>query len=236
MSRRERDAIRALLGDLLGPRVAVASNVPGEVPLSTLYPSELAAVASAVEGRRLEMAAGRAAAREALATFGLGEVELPPANGGAPAWPRGFVGSITHTHTLCVAAVARDAELAGLGIDAEPEAPLGDELWELITTDEELAELRGTAEAGLRARWIFCAKEAAYKCQYPLTGLLLDFGDLQIRWSNESTNLHDAHVQSFEAMYRRDAPPFRRGDRIPGLVGRAGGHVMAVAKLEPWQP
>lgn len=216
-----------LLVVLLGPDVAYARRVPGEVPLSALRPIEAQAVARAVEARRLEVAAGREAARAALATLGVEDVAIGRGERGEPLWPEGIAGSITHTKTLCVAAVTRAR--AGIGIDAEPEGPLGEEIWDLITTDEELAELKHIScnDAGERARWIFCAKEAAYKCQYLTTGLLLDFGDLQIRWTTTKGNIH-----AFEASYQRDAPPFGRGDRIPGLIGRAEGHVVAVATLD----
>jgi 4'-phosphopantetheinyl transferase EntD len=221
----------ALLRDLLGPGVAFAWGAPGDTPVSALHPLEAATVERAVAKRQREVASGRAAARRALAALGYPEMALPRGNGGQPLWPRGVVGSITHTDTLTVAAVALCSHRDGLGIDAEPDGPLEPDLWPAITTEEELAALRALPphEAGAHARWIFCAKEAAYKCQYPSTGLLLDFGDLQIRWSGATPAAPG--VRAFEAVYQRHAAPFQRGDRIPGRSGRAAGHILAAAWL-----
>jgi 4'-phosphopantetheinyl transferase EntD len=215
---------------LLGPNVELAIRRPGHVPLERLCEVELEAIANAVPKRRLEMAAGRDAAREALARLGVLPAAIPSAAGGAPRWPEGFVGSITHTNTLCAAVVARDTDVVAIGLDAEPAGPLERELWAEILTEDELAVLTllDAETAAARARWTFCAKEAAYKCQYPLSGLLLDFGDLEIRWTDESGERIE-----FTAHYRRDAPPFRRGDRIPGVLAHIDDHVVAVAKLLP---
>lgn len=232
MTAAEVSDVRALLSELLDPKVAFALRVPGEVPLEALRPIEAEAVVHAVEPRRLEMAAGRDAAREALARLGIAGATLPVGRGGAPEWPEGVVGSLTHTRTLCIAAVARRSALGAIGLDAEPDEPLDEALFEIIATEPELAELArlGRAEAGARARATFCAKEAAYKCQFSLTAELLDFGDLRIEWPDRATRARGA--RAFDAIYQRDALPFRAGDRVGGLVGRAGGHVIAVAEVE----
>lgn len=234
MTAAEVSDVHALLSELLDPGVAFALRVPGEVPLDALRPIEAEAVVRAVEPRRLEMAAGRDAAREALARLGIPGAALPVGRGGAPEWPEGVVGSITHTRTLCIAAVARQGTLGAIGLDAEPDEPLDEALFEIIGTEPELAELArlGRAEAGARARATFCAKEAAYKCQYSLTAELLDFGDLRIEWPERATRARGARARAFDAIYQRDALPFRAGDRVGGLVGRAGGHVIAVAEVE----
>ncbi len=231
----DRADLSALLSELLGAGVTFALRVPGEVPLAALRPIEAEAVRCAVEPRRLEMAAGRDAAREALSRLGIEDATLPVAPGGAPAWPEGVVGSITHTRTLCVAAVARRRDLLAIGLDAEPDEPLDEALWEIIGTEVELGELArlGVEEAGARARAMFCAKEAAYKCQYTVTGTLLDFGDLRVEWPDPVAAARGGEARPFEAVWARDALPFRGGDRIRGLVGRAGGHVIAVAALSP---
>ncbi|MEC7522804.1 MAG: 4'-phosphopantetheinyl transferase superfamily protein [Myxococcota bacterium] len=210
------EALRALLGS----RVRFAVRVPGQVPLSALRPEEEALAARAVDKRRLELAAGRDAARDALRQLGAPAASIGRGDRGEPLWPEGVVGTITHTDTLCVAAVADARELDGLGLDAEPDAALEEELWGLITTREEHASLRDDPRPGERARRTFCAKEAAYKCQYPLSGTFLEFEDVVIR---------HGEGDRFEAVFQRRAAPFQAGFTISGRFVRAADHVIAAA-------
>lgn len=211
----ERDALEKLFG----PEVRFATARPGEVAVEELYPEEEAAVRRAVPKRRAELAAGRAAAREALAALGLAPRAIAVGPRGAPRWPQGVVGSITHTGDWALAAVARSPRLRGLGVDAEPAEPLEEELWDAITTEAEREALRSGA---VDARRLFCAKEAAYKCQFPLTGTLLEFTDLEVAW---------AGLERFQARYTRPVGAFAAGDSIPGRIAWISGRWVAVARL-----
>jgi 4'-phosphopantetheinyl transferase EntD len=222
----------ALLRELLGPGVAFAWGAPGDTPVAALHPAERAFVERAVEKRRLEVASGRAAARRALAALGHDEAPIVRGPGGQPLWPTGIVGSIAHSDTLTVAVAAPVATCCGLGIDAEPWGPIEPELWPSITTDEELARLRALSSdvAGEHAKRLFCAKEAAYKCQYPRSSVLLGFEDLSIEWPEGIASAHGP--LPFEAIHQRDAAPFRRGDRLRGRWGRAADHHLCAVRLE----
>ena len=215
--------IEDALSDLLGPRVRFAVRIPGEVPLTALMAPEEHLAARAVDKRRYELAAGRDAARAALRLLGAPAIAIGRGRRGEPLWPEGVVGTITHTDTLCVAAVADAGAMRGLGLDAEPDEPLDRELWSLITTREEHVALQDDPRPGERARRTFCAKEAAYKCQYPLSGTFLEFEDVVIR--------HDADVR-FDAVFQRSAPPFAAGTTIHGRFVRAGAHVIAGAWID----
>lgn len=152
----------------------------GSLPL---LDGEDAAVSNAVPKRRREYAAGRACARDAMATLGLAPVPLPSARDRLPTWPNGIVGSITHDKRVAAAAVARLADgVRSIGIDLEPGEPLPDELYESVCRPEEIAWLSAQMDArrGLLARAVFGAKEAAFKCQYPLTGRMLEFDRVAI--------------------------------------------------------
>src|SRR5438067_555135 len=78
-----------------------------------------AALASAVHKRRVEFAAGRWCAREALRVCAadLAESVIEIGAQREPCWPAGVVGSIAHTNGYAAAAVARSADVIGLGID-----------------------------------------------------------------------------------------------------------------------
>ncbi|MBF4617860.1 4-phosphopantetheinyl transferase [Clavibacter sp. VKM Ac-2873] len=82
------------------------------------------AVATALPGRRAEFVTGRVLARQALAALGVRCGSIPVARSGAPVWPAGIVGSITHCAGLRACAVGRRDEHAGIGIDATPALPL----------------------------------------------------------------------------------------------------------------
>jgi 4'-phosphopantetheinyl transferase EntD len=118
--------------------------------------------------------------------LGAGGVAIPAGPDRAPCWPPGFVGSITHTGKLegafAAAAVARATDVQAVGLDAEQAEPLGDELMARVLTDSERRRLDAEAasEQGLLAKLVFSAKEAFYKCQYPLTLQFLGFHDVEV--------------------------------------------------------
>jgi enterobactin synthetase component D / holo-[acyl-carrier protein] synthase len=133
----------------------------------------------AIPKRQLEFVAGRRCAAAALATLGLTSHPLPIGRDGAPVWPTGVVGSITHTDgfVCAAAALARDAE--GLGIDAEPVLSRHrvSLVEHCIATRAELAAVTALARLDRAAALtlVFSAKEALYKCLYPLVGRVFDY-------------------------------------------------------------
>jgi 4'-phosphopantetheinyl transferase EntD len=68
----------------------------GEAPGGVLLPEEEKIIAHAVEGRRREYAAVRSCARACLGRLGYRPVPILPGDGGAPIWPAGVLGSMTH--------------------------------------------------------------------------------------------------------------------------------------------
>lgn len=136
----------------------------------------------AVEKRRREFRAGRHAAKAALAALNIHRYDLLPGKGREPLWPAGIVGAITHTGNLCVAAVARSSDAMAVGIDAEQNDPLKNELKSMICTARELEwvdeqERRGNTWA---SKLIFSAKESIHKIYYPLNFYTLDFLDAEL--------------------------------------------------------
>lgn len=180
--------IEAALRDMLGPSVAVALTDPRE-QVDDLWPEEEVFVTRAIPKRRFEFAAGRRAARRALAELGLPPAPIAQAPDRTPAWPEGVTGSITHCDTLCSAALTPRTHHRGLGLDIEPATPLAADLEAVVTTPSERRALK-TLSAAQRlhiAKQIFCAKEALYKAQYPLTGLRLEFQDVELDLSEEQS-------------------------------------------------
>ncbi|MGZ9935080.1 4'-phosphopantetheinyl transferase family protein [Streptomyces sp. NC-S4] len=172
----------ALIGGILPAAVAV-SEAFADDPAAFLFPEEEAAIARAVPGRRREFATARLCARRALAELGRPPAPLLPGPRGAPSWPAGVVGSLTHCEGYRAAAVARRGDLAGLGIDAEPHRPLPAHVLEAVAVPAEHARHRVLSATVPQVCWdrvLFCAKEAVYKAWFPRTGLPLEFGEADI--------------------------------------------------------
>lgn len=173
--------------ELLPASVAVMEAHDGDdiAESAVLYPEEQAAVARAVEKRRREFAVVRACARRAMAKLGVPEQPIVPGERGAPRWPDGVIGSMTHCEGFGAAALARAGELASLGIDAEPHEPLPEGVADVITLPAERERLRDLAHSHPSVHWdrlLFSAKESVYKAWFPLTGQWLDFleADMEI--------------------------------------------------------
>lgn len=173
-------------------RSPIAALFPGSVVIrerrvageaADLLPSEAAFVKNAHAKRINEFAAGRWCARLALAEFGKGDVALHPAHDRQPNWPAGVVGSITHTTGLCAVAVAQTENVLAIGLDSELVGAPTSDVWPTICTDVERAWLGQSLprlDRPAAVTLLFSAKEAFYKCQYPLTGEWLDFHDLTV--------------------------------------------------------
>lgn len=171
-----------MIEDVLPPGVAWAEASADDAS-TPLFPDEAAAVVRAVESRRREFATTRACARRALATLGVTPGPIPKGAGGAPLWPDGVVGSLTHCEGYRAAAVARAGDVAALGIDAEPHGPLPDGVLDLVAGPGERAALAALARREPAVAWdrvLFSAKESLFKAWWPLTGAWLDFADAHV--------------------------------------------------------
>jgi 4'-phosphopantetheinyl transferase EntD len=167
---------------ILPPEVAAAESF-GDPAAAELFPEEEAALGRSVPARRLEFGSVRHCARAALARIGIPPAPLVPGERGAPGWPDGVVGSMTHCAGYRAAAVAPDRAVLTVGIDAEPHAPLPPGILEAVSLPAERTRLRAAAAARPEVRWdrlLFSAKEAVYKAWFPVTRRWLDFGEADI--------------------------------------------------------
>ena len=176
-----------MIADILPPAVATAESIGAESIGAQggggLFPAEEAVVRTADPRRRAEFTAGRACARAALAALGLPAVPVRAGRAGEPCWPAGVTGSITHCPGYRACAAAWIADVAGLGIDAEPDAGLPAGLIESVAGRAERAWLARQAAAAPAVRWdrlLFSAKEAVGKMWYPLTGHWPGFAELVV--------------------------------------------------------
>ena len=116
--------------------------------------------------RKSDFLAGRYCAKKAFSLIDFNLIELPIAKDRSPIWPKGFVGSITHTKTCAIAAVSN--KLKGLGIDAE--VLMSEERFHnikrMIVSESE--ESMAQKDLKIIPTLIFSAKESLYKTLYPL--------------------------------------------------------------------
>ena len=106
-----------------------------------------------------------------------------------PLWPRGYTGSLTHTDGLRAAVAASTRHVRSLGLDAEPAEPLPEGVLRSIASETEAAMVRQMQADGYgwADRLLFCAKEATYKCWYPMTRRWLGFDEAEIELRPDGT-------------------------------------------------
>jgi 4'-phosphopantetheinyl transferase EntD len=182
----------ALLAELAPAGAAVAEYL-SDIELAPLFPAERRTVERALARRRREFATARLCARRAMVALGHPPQAVATGECGAPVWPRGLVGSITHCAGYRGAVLARSDEYRSLGIDAEPLGPpLDPGVLELIATEDEREGLDVLAAVTRLTHWdrlLFSAKESVYKTWFPLTGRSLWFTDVSF------------HVRGWEFTY-----------------------------------
>lgn len=168
-----------------------------------------------------EQAAGAACAAEALRRVGgAGAPERSP--DGAPVWPRGIVGSVSHARRVAIAAVARTSVCAALGVDVEPvmSAARAARVHGEIATERERA---GWASPE-RLTVLFSSKESVYKCLHPVTRVWFDFHDAEIVQADEDEG-------RVTLALLRDVGGVRRGTELVARFAWAEGHVVTAVTL-----
>ena len=123
--------------------------------------------------RAFDHLAGRLAASRALLALTGHAPGIGRDASGAPLWPQGVVGAISHSDGRAVALVGQAAHHAGLGVDLETIAPR-DRMAELILRPDELASL-GQAPGAFGLTLAFSAKESLFKALYPRVGHIFGF-------------------------------------------------------------
>jgi 4'-phosphopantetheinyl transferase EntD len=201
-----------MIEEILPPEVASAEAFDDSAAVA-LFPEEEEVVARAVDKRRREFATARGCARRALATLGLPPAPIVPGERGAPAWPSGVVGSMTHCDGYRASAVALERNVRTVGLDAEPNGPLPDGVLKVIATPAEIDWLDGAPPASgvCWDRLLFSAKESIYKAWFPLTRRWLDF--------EEAVVTPDPDAGTFDARLRVPGPVVD-GRRLTGFTGR----------------
>ena len=174
----------------------------------------------------------RLIAEQLLAAQGADDTVVSGGPDRAPQWPRGFVGSITHTARFAAVAVMRQSMARAVGIDVEAELAADQQalVRQYCLVDDEWSALLKEAPSLSETQLLtlcFSAKEAAFKCLYPLVKRYFDFSCVRIVALDESTNLLSIKVLDAEIARCADAP------ELTGSFQFAEGYVFTAFRLPP---
>lgn len=156
----------------------------------SLQPQEQGLVSQAVDKRKGEFGDARWCAHQALRQLGVSPGEtILKADSGMPLWPKGYVGSLTHTEGMRAAVAAPISQVRSVGLDIEPAEPLPEGVIDQIARETERRRVKKMMAQGndVADRLLFCAKEATYKCWFPLTRRWLGFEDAEIDIRSDGT-------------------------------------------------
>jgi 4'-phosphopantetheinyl transferase EntD len=172
-----------MLAAILPTGVESAEVFGGGCDDGELFPEEAALVAGATAKRRREFTGVRVCARLALARAGIQPAPIMPGPSGAPLWPSGIVGSMTHCDDYRAAAIGRADTFSAIGIDAEPHEVLPGGVLRRVATESERTGLARFATVAPEFCWdriLFSAKESVYKAWSPATGRRLGFSEAEV--------------------------------------------------------
>jgi len=182
-----------------------------------LFPEERALAAGMGDQRFHDFCAGRHCAHEALRGLGVPPRVILRAESGAPLWPDGVTGSISHCPGLAAACAARIGAdgVASVGVDVERIGRIGRDLWPVLFGAEERAALSGLPERTVAAyaAAFFSIKECVLKIVTVREMAGLDLPDITVAVSGSS----------FGVSVRRSVLP-----RLSVRIEFLGSHVMAL--------
>jgi 4'-phosphopantetheinyl transferase EntD len=178
--------------------------------------------------RLREFVVGRRCAARALADAGAIELDVKVGPHRQPIWPRGFVGSITHSSSFALAAVGRSSQVISVGVDSEPilDEPSLAAVAPLALHRSEQQRVEGRLDL---ATVVFSAKESLFKCLYPLAGTFFDYLDAQVA----SLDLVDGRGVCMLSLGRELGARFARGSVFLVRAAIAGGHAHTCLELLP---
>ncbi len=167
-----------------------------------------------------------------LEAQGAGDTVVLRGSDRAPLWPRGFIGSITHTDRFAAVAVMPESTARSVGIDAECELGVDQQILvrRYCVVEGEMDVLVRAAPSLSETQLLtlcFSAKEAAFKCLYPLVKRYFDFSCVRIVAIDESANLLSAKVLDAAIAQCADTAVLQGSSQF------AEGHVFTAFRLPP---
>lgn len=148
-------------------------------------------LARAVNKRKAEYLAGRYLASCALQQLGADTQEVTTGLHRSPVWPKGFVGTLSHSKNIALCAVAPSRHIQALGLDIEP---VMDEDTQNMIRDQVCAPSERSLLAAIDTNpakaltYVFSAKESIFKALYPQVGDYFDFAAARLLTPNLAQN------------------------------------------------
>lgn len=209
---------------LFAEDVAMATTDPNAL-MPRLIGDEVLALEQVSTARARQFGAGRAAARAAMEQLGQPPRPVLQGEDGAPIWPVGLTGSITHGEAISFAVVSDAPDLAALGVDLEAATALESALWPELCVMSEINWLArlGPSQRGHFAKLILCAKQAVYKAQFPLSRVALDTQAIALEI--------DLAESRFTASFTRPLPGFAPDEVLAGRFAILSTNVIAAVEI-----
>ncbi len=218
-------AMRTMVHAELRSGYGFAAGAIDEFANESLFPSETSAVKGVGSRRLRTFRAGRACAHAAMLQLGLEPQPIEAGDSGAPIWPTGLLGSISHTDEVAAAVVVHAGAVSGVGFDLEGDEPLdNEEMMRIVCRPEELMEgFDASDPVNLRrGKRLFVIKEAVYKLLSPRYHAFFDFQELRV--------LLDEDRNTFAARLIASKPAQQwYGKSSMGSFGQAEGFFFAIA-------
>lgn len=156
--------------------------------MNVLYTEEKALVMKQGFSRLTDFCKGRYCAHQALEKIGYHAFPILRDEYGAPIWPEGITGSISHSGDAAAAVVVRKTNIQGIGLDLQKREIFPSAVLSVLFHDDEVASFLNIPSdlADLYAYAIFSAKESAIKCFYAAHQYLAHMNEIVIAmdWSN----------------------------------------------------
>ncbi|MEP4199152.1 MAG: 4'-phosphopantetheinyl transferase superfamily protein [Aliishimia sp.] len=149
--------------------------------LDVLRPEQLR---TAIAKRQSEYLAGRSLAQTGLRQLGYPQTDIPKGAKGAPKWPEGVSGSISHSKGTCICLLYPSSQaLVGVDIEtiAKDRAVTAILRMAFNSQERDLAEAQTTYDIATLATLLFSAKETLYKLLFPLVGKYFGFPCAEMR-------------------------------------------------------
>ncbi|MCB0333554.1 MAG: 4'-phosphopantetheinyl transferase superfamily protein [Bdellovibrionales bacterium] len=176
------------------------------------------------ESRKRNYLVGRHLSRKALAEFdpslSLYFIGTGPQN--EPLWPKGFIGSISHSNSYACSIVSQQNNTLAVGIDIEPlDRILGQDISGRICDNTERAWVKENPnQETQRLLTVFAAKEAVFKALFPLYQEMFWFDAVSLSW--------DSAQRRFDAKLLFEPSSFLpEGSVLPIQIMFEQGHVVA---------
>jgi 4'-phosphopantetheinyl transferase EntD len=212
----------SIFEDIFYPRSSMDSFAHLQPPLTALTWARIASPVFAEEEALLQAVSaashqklfklGRTAAHKALESLGQQKQPILRGPRREPLWPAGVVGSISHTENIAYCFAALDKDFRSVGVDIEQVSRNPGLALQKIATPSELSLL---SQAGLPGLPLFSAKEALYKCLYPVAQVFFGYSGAKLTAVTPGNSLWTLRLELSEDL----GATFKQGQAFNVVLG-----------------